>query len=428
MKTLVPLFAFLVSVSSCRPPAPLADPVFTDSLLSIRGLVPQVKSLGKDSLFWTERLGKSGDAFTASSRLAGLFVQKFQLQGDMRDLLKADSIYSKLITDYKGMDAGILRSMASLQITRHRFRQADSLVLKSLALGQEKYTGTLLAFDTKFELGEYILAEHLLKECAATNEYGYFFRMGKWMHYKGLSDSAAWYLQKAADWAGTSPSLKQAAFSNLADLYLHDGKMKEAAILYKRVLSQNPVDFHSLRGWGRIALLHDQNPGLAQKIFDHTATINGLPDPWYDKIWVAEEKSDTVLARKTAEIFVQKASDPVYGAMYHKYLFELYTGVLNRPEPALSIALSEVKERPTPQTYAWLVWALHKNGKEAAAKELYDEKVSGKPLEALELFWMGKWMKENGQGYNASAFFKAAERNLYDLSPWKQQELKSFLL
>jgi hypothetical protein len=40
--------------------------------------------------------------------------------------------------------------------------------------------------------------------------------------------------------------------------------------------------------------------------------------------------------------------------MYHKYLVELYTGILNSPAKALAIAEKEIDNRATPQTYAWL--------------------------------------------------------------------------
>jgi tetratricopeptide (TPR) repeat protein len=188
-------------------------------------------------------------------------------------------------------------------------------------------------------------------------------------------------------------------------------------------LRQNAADFHSLQGLGRIALMKDNNPVAAEKIFRFITTKNKLPDAVYNLEWVAEQKQDTLLQKNRATEFVNKATASDYGGMYNRYLVELYTGILNDPAKALAIAEKELANRSTPQTYAWLVWALHASGNDTRALEVYKAKVSGKPLEALELYWMGKMMKAIGENYNAGEFFKAANKNFYDLSPCKQKDL-----
>lgn len=49
--------------------------------------------------------------------------------------------------------------------------------------------------------------------------------------------------------------------------------------------------------------------------------------------------------------------------------------------------------------------------------EEFHRNVSGKPLEGLELYWMGKMMRGMNKEYDANAFFEAAYPNQYDLSP-----------
>ncbi len=173
--------------------------------------------------------------------------------------------------------------------------------------------------------------------------------------------------------------------------------------------------------------MKDHNRAEAEKIFRFIATKNKLPDAVYNMEWVGEQKGDSISQRKYAEEFVSRTSDSVYGGMYNKYLIELYTGILNNSSKALLIAEKELMNRATPQTYAWLVWTLHKTGQDAKAWEVYKANVSGKPLEALELYWMGKMMRDMNKSYNATEFFKAANRNFYDLSPAKQKDLKKLL-
>jgi len=50
--------------------------------------------------------------------------------------------------------------------------------------------------------------------------------------------------------------------------------------------------------------------------------------------------------------------------------------------------------------------------------------VSGKPLEGLELYYMGKLMAGLQRKYNAQQFLNAAYKNRYDLSPFKQKDLE----
>src|SRR5438093_12554285 len=113
--------------------------------------------------------------------------------------------------------------------------------------------------------------------------------------------------------------------------------------------------------------------------------------------------------------------------MYNKYLIDLYTGILHDPAKAEAIAKKELENRNTPQTYAWYVWSLFANNKKEEAYNTYEKFVSGKPLEGLELYWMGKLMQGLNKGYNAQQFFKAAEKNKYDLSPNKAKDLEKTL-
>ena len=407
-------FLIILGTLSCKNAVkPIVNNLFTDSLIDHYSQSRLEKISKEDMDFWKNRVDSALESHTALTRYAGGLVQRFHFYGDMNALLQADSILKKVNNESNEKEAGILRSLASLQITRHRFKEAEGFIQKALAIGSEKYASTLLFFDTQFELGSYFLADQALRSCAATNEYGYFFRLSKWKHLRGETDSAVFYMQKAADWAGTSLMLKQTALSNIADLYMHEGELQKANNLYVENLKQNASDFHSLQGLGRIALMKDNNIAAAEKIFRFIGSKNKLPDAIYNLEWVAEQKGDSLMQRKFAGEFANKVSDTVFGGMYNKYLVEFYTGILQSPDKALAIAENEINNRSTPQTFAWYVWSLHKAKQDPKAMEVFKTKVSGKPLEALELYWMGKMMKDMGKNYNAGEFFKAADKNGY---------------
>jgi tetratricopeptide (TPR) repeat protein len=192
-------------------------------------------------------------------------------------------------------------------------------------------------------------------------------------------------------------------------------------------LRDNSADIHSLMGLGWIALVHDRNDSLAEKIFQFAATKTKSPEPLFKLIAVAQQRQDTILEYRYAKQFETAVSDTRYGNMYNKYLIQLYTGVLNKTADAVTIAARELVNRNTAQTNAWYAWALYNNGQATAAMNVFNEKVSGKPLEGLELYWMGKLLKAVNRNSAATPYFYEAEKNKYDLYPVVTRDLEELL-
>ena len=374
--------------------------------------------------FWKSRIDPAMPGYLNESRYAGCLNMRFRFFGDIDDLKNADSILKKVNRDFNYKEASADISLVSYCITQHSFMQADSFLQKAKELGLRPYQSLTSSFDVDFELGRYSQATIGLKAIRSPNDYGYFFRKSKMDHLNGLLDSAVTAMLRAAELAGDNDYIKGVALSNAADLYIHAGNLQEAYNLYLQCIRMNSADFHSIQGLGWIALLHDRNDSLAEKIFQFVQSKNKLPDPLFKLIQVAEERGDSALQKKYALDFEQKATDTIYGRMYNKYLIQLYTGVLQNPSRAESIAKSELNNRATPQTYAWYVWALFSNNKKDEAYKVFEQYVSGKPLEGLELYWMGKLMEGLNKGYNAQQFLKAAYKNKYDLDPAVASEIK----
>ena len=105
----------------------------------------------------------------------------------------------------------------------------------------------------------------------------------------------------------------------------------------------------------------------------------------------------------------------------------LFRSILHEPAKAALTAQKELLNRNTPQTAAWYVWALCCNNKPTEAYKIFQLHVSKKPLEGLELYWMGKLMQGLKKGYNAKQFFTEAAKNKYDLSPLMIADLEKEL-
>lgn len=394
---------------------PIVSGVFIDSLIRNYSDTSAINSIETDLQFWMSKIDPLNPGQVSELQYASMLLKRFHLKGDIEDLRISDSMLAAVDRTYAHKETGANMGLIRNCILQHRFKEADSLLQFVRNAGIKKYESAAIGFDVAFELGHYRLAETALKKIADPNDYGYHFRRAKLAHYNGDLETAIAAMRQAASLAQNSIALKQAALSNQADLYLHKGDLQEAYDLYRSSIQLNATDLHSLMGIGWIALMHDKNDRIAEKIFLFVDGKTKAPDVLYKLVQVAAARGDSTMQQKYAEAFASIVTQPVYGNMYNKYLLELYTGLLQQPAKAEALAAHELKNRSTPQTHAWYVWSLHSNNKNAEAARIYAEHVSGKPLEGQELYWMGKYMQALEKGFNAQQYFKAAFKNRYDL-------------
>jgi tetratricopeptide (TPR) repeat protein len=238
-------------------------------------------------------------------------------------------------------------------------------------------------------------------------------------------DKAIQSLENASKLSNGNKYLQQIALSNLADLALHSGDYELALTNYQKSLELDKADYYSIKGLGIIAQMHDNNYRLAERIFLFIASKTKSPDIYFNLMLLAQLQNDKENELKYARKFSQIASQPIYGNMYNKYLIEIYEGIIKNTQSMLSIAQKELENRNTPQTNSWYVWALYKNNQKEKAIATYKKSVAQKPLEGLELYYMGKMMAAEKKEYNANAYFEAAYKNRFELSPSKRTELES---
>ncbi len=426
-QTITSLFVLFIFASCNDDKKPIVSSAFADSLITQYTEPPIIKQVNDDILFWKNRIDPNNSGITNETKYASNLGRRFHLTGDIHDLITADSVSRKIDTVFNHKEAGPSLALCTRAILQHRFTDADKYFAIARNIGLKNYDLSTTAFDVDFELGRYYLAETDLKAINTPNDYGYYFRLAKLQHYKGAMDSAIASMKKAAEFAGNDVSLKQVAISNVGDLYLHSGNAEMAYENYLASIRLNAADLHSIMGLGWIALVQDKNDSLAERIFQFVQGRTKSPDPLLKLVQTAEFRNDSLLETQRARAFEQQVTDPVYGNMYNKYMIDLYTSILHEPAKAEAIAQNELSNRNTPQTQAWYVWALFSNGKKEEAYKQFQQYVSGKPLEGLELYWMGKMMQGLGKGYNAQQFFKVAYKNRYDLSPGKMRDLEAVM-
>lgn len=425
MKKFTAICCLYFFLSSCNhKDTPTVKPEFVDSLITHYSPTRLAITTDSNLAFWKKRMDSLPDNYVNGPKYASVLSSRFHLYGNIKDLLKADSLMKCSNEANQEKEPGIFRTLASFALLQHQFHQADSFLKRAIQIEGHTIPNTYLDFDIAFETGQYAKANNLLKSLEKDKAYAWLFRKSKYEHYNGLLESSISNMMQAATKAADNKYLKQAALSNAADLSIHKGDISSAYNLYMQSINIDATDFHSIMGLGWIALVYDKNDTLAEKIFQFVHQHHFAPDAILKLNQVAEARGDIKLQKKYAIEFAQLASDKMYGNMYSKYLIDLYTGILNNPGQAVLLAEQETYSRPTPQVYAWYAWSLFCNNQKEKAYEIFKGFVSQKPLEALELYYMGKMMQGLQKGYNAQQFFKAAYKNRYDLSPAKVKDLK----
>lgn len=428
MKNILAAFCLFLFISSCsNKEKAIVNASFADSLITHYSPSQFARTADSNLAFWKKRMESQPENYVNGPKYGSALLSRFRLYGEINDLLKADSLFKQSNKANQENEPGIFRTLASFAMLQHRFLQADSFLRKAIKIEGQSLANAFLDFDISFERGQYQHSKKILPALKSFNPYGYLFRRSKFEHYDGSLDSSISCMLQAADKAGNNNSLKQIALSNAADLYIHKGNLKQAYNLYTESIKIDASDLHSITGIGWIALVHDKNDSLAEKIFRFVHLQSHAPDALLKLEQLAEARGDSAAQIKYANEFATRAAQPMYGLMYSKYLIDLYTGILNEPAKALAIAEKEIINRPTPQTYAWYAWSLFCNNEKEMAYKVFKGGVSGKPLEGPELYYMGKMMQGMNKGYNAQEFFKAANKNRYDLSPAKQKDLEKNL-
>lgn len=371
----------------------------------------------QEAEFWKQRIQPGQPGLTNEIKYAASLVNRYQLSGDINDLVTARRILQQSDSAYAHKETAPLLSLFRLAIMTHRFREADSLFTLALAAGLRPSEIPPLSFDINFEMGRMQLARLDLQKMGSPGEYGYCFRNARLLHYDGEIDQAIDAMKQALQLGRQNPLLQSAAASNLGDLYLHANDPVSALKTYWYALSVNPADWHSIMGLAWIAFIHDRNKELASGLLSYVQTQTQAPEPLLKQISIYLTSGDTAKAYQAAYRFAGQVAGAGYGGMYNKYLIRLYSGLLNNPARALQIARDEINNRPTPQTYAWYVHALAANGQKAEAMAVYTHNVAGKPLEALELFWMGNFLASMHDPDNANRYLRQAMKNRYELEP-----------
>jgi tetratricopeptide (TPR) repeat protein len=367
--------------------------------------------------FWKNRLAESPNSKTNLLRIAGLYSGRFQLNGEVEDLHRSDSIYNLILASATLGKDNIYRSLAANNITKHEFRQARTNLQEALAIGDGKASSYLMLVDVNLELGDYPGAELILKSFTNKKSFAYLIRDAKIKDHQGDLDSAIILMEHAVDRIKENKSLFTWTMSNLGDMYGHASRISESYQAYLEVLKQDPDYDHALKGIAWIAFVHDRNTQEAKRILNFIDTRKATPDMHLMLAEIAEVENDAGEKKKQLELFTNEARNSKYGGMYNTYLAKLEAEEFSNPQTAISIAEQEIQNRPTPLSYDLLAWGLFHKGEYREALEIANKNVLNRTYEPVALYHMAMIYKSNGLEKEARNYFEQASESSFELGP-----------
>ena len=271
------------------------------------------------------------------------------------------------------------------------------------------------------------LLQYLLPD---KNGFDYLIRIAKIEdHWKGNLPKSIEYMETAFAKIKTenNAELYNWTLSNLGDLYSHNNEYQKAYRAYLSVLQKDPSYYHCLKGIAWLAFSHDKNTAAAKKILNYLQKVHPVPDYELMLYKIAKFENNNTDANTHLNKYLTMVSDKRYGDMYNKYTYYLQSEDLNHPKIALKIAETEVKNRPTGESYNLLAWAYYKNGELKKASEISAKYLENKCFEPDALFHLGEIKFAMNDVKAAKKYLSKAQESTYELGPEYETRIKSAL-
>jgi len=240
------------------------------------------------------------------------------------------------------------------------------LLKKAHSIGYQTLITNQILFDVYLELGNTTKARNYLEKIKNPKDFNYLIRKAKWEDHQGSY-------------------LKIWSYSNLGDFYGHHGDIQKAYNYYLKTLLLDPNNTYALKGIAWIQYAQNNNIIEANKILDAIIKYKKSPDTYLFKAELAEFSNNTVFKKIYTNNFLQLVSKPEYGVMYNKYLVEILADQEAVKNKAIDIAIQEVENRPTAQSYDLLAWSYYQNGMNKKALDVIEEQVINYTFEPVAL-------------------------------------------
>ena len=376
----------------------------------------EIESINQEINFWENKLSIHPNQLTYHAPLAQAYQRRFDQTASIKDLRKAEMLLATAISKTPdNQKSSLIRSLSQNLIKQHKFCEALDYMLVADLLEDNERANDLILFDIYQEIGLVETAGRILDKIGHQKDFNYFIRRAKMEDSRGDLTAAIQLMERAHRAVENSENkiLEEWVLTNLGDFYGHANKIDHSTHCFSRALELNPNNWYALKGLAWIAYAHEKNIEQADKIIKHLSSVNKSPSLMLFQAELENYRGHTASANKIKSMFAEEVQKPDYGAMYNKYLIELFTTKEHQNlNKALKLAEYEIGQRPTPESYSLLAYVLYQSGKRTKAQKISQQEVLNKTSEPdalmhlLEIFQDNKELKKSLQWELSSSTFE----------------------
>jgi tetratricopeptide (TPR) repeat protein len=302
-------------------------------------------------------------------------IQEARETADLGILDRAERAFTTVLAA-EPADVGSLIGMGSIELSRHRFRDALALGQRAEATAAGDARALGIQVDALVELGRYEAAEETAERMVRMRpDLSSYTRLSYLHELHGRLRPAIDAMERAVVAGGPATENTEFARVQLGDLWLLDGDVERAAFLYQTALDHLPGSVPAMRGLARVAIARDDLPAAIALLEDAVERT-----PLLDLLVLLGETRLAAGRADDAATTLALAGDIAHlpradGAAVEPGLavFEADHG---DPQVALAMATAAYDEAPSIRAADALAWALHRAGRSADALPVIREALA----------------------------------------------------
>jgi len=366
----------------------------------------------RDIAFFEARAKEDTSSATDRTQLAVLYMDRARATGGFADYGRAEQLARRSLELRTGHNQQAFGLLASALLARHDFADALTVATTADSLYPGVASNVALLGEIELETGDYAAANaHFASLKFDGEQFTIAARVARWRELTGNADAARRLLRAAVKKVAKRSDLprEQVAWFHyrLGELELRTGNLDSAEASYRRGLRIFPDDYRILGGMARLAFARGQWQSAADygdqaiAVQLDPATLGVISESY-------SALGDTAQAAQYARAMTASAlkqPGPIHRAWG---LFVLDHGSKADIDRVLAKTRVEMKTRRDIYGYDLLAWALHRQGRDAAAHEAMRHALSQNTEDAQLYYHAGMIEQSLGNTTAARAYLDKA--------------------
>ena len=364
--------------------------------------------------------------------LVSVHLLRFRANGDRSELHRADRLLEGLAARDPD-DPSVHAQRAALALASHRFDDAVASTARSLELTTGDREGAVLdRFDALWAAGRYAEARTLLEEASFPFESpGLLAREARLLDGLGQVEAARDRMQRVVELvdAFAEPRVVQAwARVELGHFRHHSGDPQGAVAAYLAALERVPGYPGALEGLGWIAFGVDEDPVLAEALFQRALLFGGHLDLYPVLAEVALARGARGRAEDYRRRFLEAATaDPEAERLYRRPLATLLAADPGTLDRALALARADLAVRRDRGAWALTGRVLLQAGRREEAVEHAERALEWGAADPNTLATTGEILVAAGEARRGRKLLRAALEGRSELGPRAAARIEALL-